>query len=188
MPYSSQRARLRKRGETLHLRLNFQQTPKKRPQAKPKTPVIQGIPSGTQRATVEAWHLREKERDLKNRKRLGWTDDDAKADWPHATRAHRGVKSANKSRRTERHARLERSQSRRPGCHSLPRNLSNGGHLHRPVFSLYKQLDRQREVQRSIKFREEFNCRLEDNKMVEHRDVLETMLPKEQWKNTNGKF
>jgi hypothetical protein len=33
-----------------------------------------------------------------------------------------------------------------------------------------------------------FNYRLEDNKMVDHRDVLETMLPREQWKNTNGKF
>src|SRR6266403_5582678 len=32
------------------------------------------------------------------------------------------------------------------------------------------------------KVRGEFNYRLEDNKMVEHRDVLETMLPKEQWK------
>jgi hypothetical protein len=52
MPYSSQRARLRKRGETLHLRLNFQQTPKKRPQAKPKTPVIREIPSGTRRAPL----------------------------------------------------------------------------------------------------------------------------------------
>ena len=34
----------------------------------------------------------------------------------------------------------------------------------------------------------EFNYRLEDNKMVDYRDVLETMLPREQWKNTNGKF
>src|SRR5258707_3448796 len=64
-------------------RLSFQQTPKKRLQAKPKTPVIQGIPSGTQRATVQAWHLREKERDLKNRKRFGWTDANTAADWPH---------------------------------------------------------------------------------------------------------
>jgi hypothetical protein len=38
------------------------------------------------------------------------------------------------------------------------------------------------------KVRGEHNYRLEDNKMVEHRDVLETMLPREQWKNTNGKF
>ena len=30
--------------------------------------------------------------------------------------------------------------------------------------------------------------RLEDNKIVEHWDVLEPMLPREQWKNTNGKF
>ena len=136
------------------LRLSFQQTPKKRPQAKTKTPVIQGIPSGTQRATVQAWHLREKERDLKNRKRFGWTDDDTAADWPHAAGAYRRIESANKGRRTERHARLERSQSRRPGCHSLPRNMSNGRHRHRPLFSLYKQLDHQRAVQRSIKFAE----------------------------------
>src|SRR5258707_8552960 len=135
-------------------RLSFQQTPKKRLQAKPKTPVIQGIPSGTQRATVQAWHLREKERDLKNRKRFGWTDDDTAADWPHAVGAYRRIESANKGRRTERHARLERSQSRRPGCHSLPRNLSNGRHRHRPLFSLYKQLDHQRAVQRLIKFAE----------------------------------
>ena len=38
------------------------------------------------------------------------------------------------------------------------------------------------------KVRGEFNYRLEDNKLVERRDVLETMLPREQWKNTNGKF
>ena len=150
MPRSSYRARLRKRGKTLHLRLSFQQTPKKRPQAKPQTPVIREIPSGTRRATVRL----ENKRDLKNRKRLGWTDDDAEADWPHATRAYRGVESANKGRRIERHAGLERSQSRRPGCHSLPRNLSNGRHLHRPLFSLHKQLDRERAVQRSIKFAE----------------------------------
>ena len=30
--------------------------------------------------------------------------------------------------------------------------------------------------------------RLEDNKIVEHWDVLEPMLPREQWKNANGKF
>jgi len=30
--------------------------------------------------------------------------------------------------------------------------------------------------------------RLEGNKIVEHWDVLEPMLPREQWKNTNGKF
>jgi hypothetical protein len=32
--------------------------------------------------------------------------------------------------------------------------MSSGRHLHRPLFSLYKQLDRQRDVQRSIKFAE----------------------------------
>src|SRR6266481_4647303 len=158
MPYSSQRALTEERRDSLSLgaflpcsKLSFQQTPKKRPQGKPKTPAIQGIPSGTQRATVRAWHLREKERDLKNRKRFGWTDDDTAADWPHAGGAYRRIESANKGRRTERHARLERSQSSRLGSHSLSGNMSNGRHLPRPLFPLYQQLDRQRAVQRSIK-------------------------------------
>ena len=133
-------------------RLSFQQTPKKRPKLNRKTPVIQGIPSGTLRATVQMCHLRENERDLKNRKRFGWTDDDAKADWPHAAGAYRRIESANKGWGDERHARLERSQSRRPGCHSLPRSMSNRRHLARPLFPLHKQVDRQRAVQRSIKF------------------------------------
>ena len=30
--------------------------------------------------------------------------------------------------------------------------------------------------------------RIEDNKMVEHWDVVEAIPPKEQWKNSNGKF
>lgn len=30
--------------------------------------------------------------------------------------------------------------------------------------------------------------RVENSKIVEHWDVIETILPKEQWKNTNGKF
>jgi len=30
--------------------------------------------------------------------------------------------------------------------------------------------------------------RVENNKIVEHWDVIETILPKEQWKNNNGKF
>src|SRR6266404_2025049 len=128
-------------------RLSFQQTPKKRLQAKPKTPVIQGIPSGTQRAAVQAWHSRENEHDLKNRKRFGWTDDDATADWPHAAGAYRRIESANKGRGDERHARLERSQSRRPGCHSLPRNMSNGRGLPHPLFPLYQELDHQRASQ-----------------------------------------
>ena len=100
------------------------------------------------------WHLRANERDLKNRKRFGWTDDDAKADWPHAAGAYRRIESANKGRRDERHARLERSESSRLGCHSLSGNISNRRHLPRPWFPLYKQLDRQRAVQRSIKFAE----------------------------------
>ena len=135
-------------------RLSFQQTPKKRLQAKPKTPVIQGIPSGTQRATVQAWHLRENERDLKNRKRFGWTDDDATAYWPHAAGAYRRIESANKGRRDERHARLERSESSRPGSYSLSGNMSNRRHLPRSLFPLHSQLDHQRAVQRSIKFAE----------------------------------
>src|SRR5882762_6970680 len=115
------------------LRLSFQQTPKKRPQAKTKTPVIQGNSKWHSACSVQAWHLRENERDLKNRKRFGWTDYDAKADWPHAARAYRRIESANKGRGDERHARLERSHSSRLGGHSLPRNMSNGRHLHRPL-------------------------------------------------------
>jgi predicted SnoaL-like aldol condensation-catalyzing enzyme len=30
--------------------------------------------------------------------------------------------------------------------------------------------------------------RIVGGKMVEHWDVLETLIPKEQWKNQNGKF
>src|SRR6266849_1824767 len=161
MPYSSQRALTEERRDSGSIgaflpcsRLSFQQTPKKRLQAKPKTPVIQGIPSGTQRATVQAWHLREKERDLKNRERFGWTDDDTAADWPHAAGAYRRIESANKDRGDERHARLERSQSSRLGCHSLSGNMSNRRHLPRSLFPLHSQLDHQRAVQRSIKFAE----------------------------------
>src|SRR5712691_5346465 len=135
-------------------RLSFQQTPKKRPRARTKTPVIQGIPSGTQRAAVQAWHLRENERDLKDRERFEWTEDDDTADWPHAAGAYRRIESANKGRRGERHARPERSKPGRLGCHSLPRNMSNRRHLPRPLFPLYIRLDRQRAVQRSIKFAE----------------------------------
>src|SRR5713226_9672168 len=63
--------------------------------------------------------LRENERDLKNRKRFGWTDDDTAADWPHAAGAYRRIESANKGRGDERHARLGRSESGRLGRHSL---------------------------------------------------------------------
>src|SRR5258706_1982566 len=154
MPYSSQRALTEERRDSGSLgaflpcsRLSFQQTPKKRLQAKPKTPVIQGIPSGTQRATVQVWHLRENERDLKNRKRFGWTDDDATADWPHAAGAYRRIESANKGRGDERHARLERSESSRLGRHSLSGNMSNRRQLPRSLFSLYKQLDHKRALQ-----------------------------------------
>src|SRR5258705_3993230 len=104
--------------------------------------------------SVQPLHSRENKRDLKNRKRFGWTDDDTTAYWPHAAGAYRRIESANKGRGDERHARLERSQSRRPGCHSLPRSMSNRRHLPRPLFPLYPELDRQREVQRSIKFAE----------------------------------
>src|SRR5258708_32864067 len=108
--------------------------------------------------SVQPLHLRTNEHDLKNRKRFGWTDDDATADWPHAAGAYRRIESANKGRRDERHARLGRSESSRLGSHSLSGNMSSRRYLHRPLFSLYKQLDRQREVQRSIKkVRGEFN-------------------------------
>src|SRR5258705_8962703 len=136
-------------------RLSFQQTPKKRPRARTKTPVIQGeLQLALSVQPFNHADLRENERDLKNRKRFGWTDYDAKADWPHAAGAYRRIESANKSRRDERHARLERSQSSRLGCHSFPRKLSNRRHLPRPLFPVYQELDRQREVQRSIKFAE----------------------------------
>src|SRR5258707_14800280 len=100
---------------------------------------------------VQPLYLRTNEHDLKNRKRFGWTDDDSTADWPHAARAYRRIESANKGRRDERHARLERSESSRLGSHSLPRSMSNRRHFPRPLFPLYQELDRQRAVQRSIK-------------------------------------
>src|ERR1700730_5469010 len=133
-------------------RLSFRQTPKKRLQARMKTPVIQGNSKWHSACNREAWHLRENKRDLKNRKRFGWTDDDTTADWPHAAGAYRRIESANKGRRDERHARLERSQSSRLGCNSLPRNMSSRIYPNLSLFSIYKQLDRKRAVQRSIKF------------------------------------
>src|SRR5258705_8377156 len=108
--------------------------------------------------SVQPLHSRTNERDLKNRKRFGWTEDDTTAYWPHAAGAYRRIESANKGRRDERHARLERSQSRRLGCHSLPRSMSNRRHLPRPLFPLYQELDRQRAIQRSIKFEENSTC------------------------------
>ena len=119
-------------------RLSFRQTPKKRLQARMKTSVIQGNSKWHSACNRQAWHLRENKRDLKNRKRFGWTDDDTTADWPHAAGAYRRIESTNKGRRDERHARLERSESSRLGCHSLPRNMSDGRYLPRPLFSLYK--------------------------------------------------
>src|SRR5260370_41683321 len=100
------------------LQAEFSANAEKAARARTKTPVIQGIPSGTRRAAVQAWHLRENKRDLKNRKRLGWTDDEATADWPHAAGAYRRIESANKGRRDESPARLERRGFRRLGCHS----------------------------------------------------------------------
>ena len=137
----------------------FSKRRKSGPELNRKRLRFRGIPSGTQRATVQMCHLRENERDLKNRKRFGWADDDATADWPHAAGAYRRIESANKGRRNERHARLERSQSGRLGCHSLPRSMSNRRHLPRPWFPLHKQLDSQRAVQRSIKFAENSTCK-----------------------------
>ena len=60
--------------------------------------------TGTQRAEVQVAHLRAKQRDLKNRKRFGWTDDDAQANWPHAAGAYRRIESANKGWGDERRA------------------------------------------------------------------------------------
>jgi hypothetical protein len=97
---------------------------------------------------------RQNERDLKDRERFEWTEDDDTADWPNAAGASGGIESANKGRRGECHARLERSQSSRLGCHSLPRKMSNRRHLPRPLFPLYIRLDRQRAVQRGMKFAE----------------------------------
>src|SRR5260370_31588036 len=111
--------------------------------------VIQGN-SKWDSACTRSWHLRENERDLKDREKFEWTEDDDTADWPNAAGAYRRIESANKGRRGERHARFERSQSSRLGCHSLPRNMSNRRHLPRQLFSLYIRLDRQRAVQRSM--------------------------------------
>jgi hypothetical protein len=132
------------------LQAEFSANAEKAARVKAKTPVIQGNcnwHSGCNRSSV----VLESKRDLKNRERFGWTDDDAKADWPHAAGAYRRIESANKGRRGERHARLERSQLGRPGCHSLPRSMSNRRHLPRPMFPLYIQLDRQRAEQRVTK-------------------------------------
>lgn len=30
--------------------------------------------------------------------------------------------------------------------------------------------------------------RVENGKIAEHWDIIETIIPKDQWKNTNGKF
>jgi hypothetical protein len=119
-------------------RLSFQQTPKRRPRAKTKRLSIQWNSEWHSACNRPGVALENNERDLKNRKRFGWTDDDAKADWPHAAGAYRRIESSNKGRRDKRHARLERSQSGRPGCHSLPRNMSNGRNFPRPLFSLHK--------------------------------------------------
>jgi hypothetical protein len=98
--------------------------------------------------------LERNEHDLKDRERFEWPQDDDTAYWPHEAGVYRRIESANTGRRVERHAGLERSQSSRPRCHSLPRNMSNRRHLPRQWFSLYIRLDRQRAVQRSIKFAE----------------------------------
>src|SRR5258705_10387634 len=102
--------------------------------------------------SVQPLHSRTNERDLKNRKRFGWTDDNTTAYWPHAAGAYRKIESANKGRGDERHARLERSQSRRPGCHSLPRSMSKRRHLPRPLFPVFQELHAQREGVAARKF------------------------------------
>ena len=116
----------------------FSANAEKTARGKTTTSVISGHSSGTQRATVQVWHLKAKEHDVKNRKRFGRTDDHTKADWPHTAGAYTRIESSNKGRGDKPHARLERSQSGRFGCHSLPRNVSNRRHLPRALFSLYK--------------------------------------------------
>src|SRR6267142_1948387 len=101
------------------LQAEFSANAEKAARVKAKTPVIQGN-SKWHSACTQWWHLRENERDLKDRERFEWTDDDDTADWPHAAGVYRRIESANKGRRGERYARLERSQSCRPGCHPLP--------------------------------------------------------------------
>ncbi|MDQ1638946.1 MAG: hypothetical protein QOF62_2285 [Pyrinomonadaceae bacterium] len=136
------------------LQAEFSANAEKAAHSENENAVIQGNCNWHSACNVQAWHLRANERDLKNRKRFGWTDDDATADWPHAAGAYRRIESANKGRRGERHTRLERSKPGRPGCHSLPGSMSNRRHLPRSLFPLYQQLDHQRAVQRSIKFAE----------------------------------
>jgi len=104
------------------------------------------IATGTQRANVQVAHLRAKQRDLKNRKRFGWTDDDAKANWPHAAGAYRRIESANKGWRRERHARLERSKPGRPGGDSLSGNMSNRRHPAHSLFPVHSKLDHHRAI------------------------------------------
>src|ERR1700730_13281352 len=133
------------------LQAEFSANAEKAARVKAKTPVIQGN-SKWHSACSRSWHLREDERDLKDRERFGWTEDDDTTDWPNAAGAYRRIEGANKGRRGERHARLERSKFSRLGRRSFPRNLSNRRHLPRPLFPLYIQLDRQRAVQRRIKF------------------------------------
>jgi hypothetical protein len=134
-------------------RLSFQQTPKKRPEIKRKRRDSREFQVALSVQPFER-HLRENERDLKNRKRFGWTEDDDTTYWPNTAGAYRRIESANKGRRGECHAGLERSESGRLGCSSLPRNLSNRRHLARPLFPLYTRLDCQRAEQRSIEFAE----------------------------------
>jgi hypothetical protein len=136
------------------LQAEFSANAEKAARVQAKTPVIHGNSEWHSPCTRSSLTLERNERDPKDRERFEWTEDNDTADWPHAARAYCRIESANKGRRGERHARLERSQPGRFGCHSLPRKMSNRRHLPRPLFSLHKQLDRQREVQRPIKFAE----------------------------------
>src|SRR6185503_11497529 len=104
---------LLKRNEAL-LQAEFSANAEKAAGAKTTLPVIQGNCNWHSACRGSSRALKRNERDLKSRKRFGWTDDDAKANWPHTAGAYRRIESANKGRRHERHARLERSKPGRP--------------------------------------------------------------------------
>src|SRR4030095_10461544 len=120
------------------LRLSFQQTPKKWPDLKRKPPVMWGDFEWHSACTPSSLAPERNRHDLKDRERFGWRDDHYTVDWSHSAGAHRGVDSANKVRSDQCHTRLERRQSSRFGCHSLPRHMSDRRYLPRPLFSLYK--------------------------------------------------
>src|SRR6266436_10168114 len=98
------------------LQAEFSANAEKAAPTKTKTLVIQQNYTWHSACTRSHRHLRANERDLKNRKRFGWTEDDTTAYWPPAAGAYRRIESANKGRRDERNAGLERSEFSRLGC------------------------------------------------------------------------